>query len=61
MVFLKRGFAPLKLSFNVFLFRRGNGYVREDSPLFDSPLVFSPSKERGAEVLKGRSPSIFPY
>jgi len=26
---------------------RGSGYIREAKPLFNSPFVFSPSKERG--------------
>jgi len=38
---------------------RGISYIREASPPFDSPLVFSPSKEGGGRILKrGASPLL---
>jgi len=37
---------------------RGNDFLREASPLFDSPLPFTPSKEGGRDLGEGRSPSI---
>jgi hypothetical protein len=40
---------------------RGIGYIIEASPLFDSPLVYSLSKERGEGYsLKGWSPLKLP-
>jgi len=37
---------------------RGTGYIREASPLFDSPLVSLSFKEEGEGILKeGRNPS----